>query len=81
MPCGKRNADVGDLRVGLVLAEPALSVDGRLLVGKGQRITESMLLLLRNFAKKGTLAEPLFVYDDHAGSSTSDEPAAMTASV
>jgi hypothetical protein len=53
---------LSQLKDGFVLAEAIESVDGQLLIGKGQKINSSMLVRLRNFAGNVQIREPLLVY-------------------
>lgn len=50
-----------ELTLNMVLAEDVISVKGLLLLTKGQRMTESLILRLENFVWAGAVKEPLKV--------------------
>lgn len=49
-----------DLQPGMVLAGDVVTIDGALLVGRGQTVTDSVLRRLHNFAQGGTLTQDRF---------------------
>ena len=49
----------GELRLNMILDQDVTTTDGRLLVKKGQEVTEAMLARLHNFASQGKLVEPM----------------------
>jgi response regulator RpfG family c-di-GMP phosphodiesterase len=57
-----RELTVGELRVGMTLADDARSVRGELLLARGQRVTERLVERLRNIGADG-VREPLRVFD------------------
>jgi len=50
------------LRDGMVLAADVKTVSGKLLVSKGQEVTESLRARLANFARNEPICEPIYVY-------------------
>jgi response regulator RpfG family c-di-GMP phosphodiesterase len=52
---------VGDLTVGLVIARDVMDDTGRLLVGRGQHVSEALLDRIRNYATTVGIDEPLLV--------------------
>ena len=56
-----------DLRENMIIAEDVTTMDGTLLVGKGQEATPSLCERLRNFARNKNVEEPLRVLVPAAG--------------
>jgi hypothetical protein len=54
--------DVVDLAPGMLIAEDVHSASGLLLIAKGQEVTTSLRLRLRNLASYGTLVGPIKVF-------------------
>jgi len=61
-----RELAVGELRVGMTLADDARSVRGELLLARGQRVTERLVERLRNIGAEG-VREPLRAFDADSG--------------
>jgi response regulator RpfG family c-di-GMP phosphodiesterase len=57
-----RVVDVVDLAPGMLIAEDVHSASGLLLIAKGQEVTTSLRLRLRNLASYGTLVGPIKVF-------------------
>ena len=53
---------VADLTTQMILAEDVTAIDGTLLVGKGQEVTELLRERLKNFARGSTIEEPIRVF-------------------
>lgn len=53
---------VADLTTQMILAEDVTAMDGTLLVGKGQEVTELLRERLKNFARGSTIEEPIRVF-------------------
>ena len=62
-PVKTREITVEELRNDMVLVEDVLDDAGILLVGSGQRVTESLIERVRNFHRTGGVAQPLHVQD------------------
>lgn len=58
---------VKELRSGMVFAQECTTLDGRLLVARGQEVTPGVLERVRNFADNLGVKEPLSVLDCEAG--------------
>lgn len=52
---------IGELREGMIFAEDVTSVEGRLLVAKGQDVTLPLVEKLKNFSRIGPVNEPIRV--------------------
>ncbi len=52
---------VGQLRTGMIIGEDIRSLKGRLLVTKGQEITQALIERLKNFSRISAIKEPLKV--------------------
>jgi CheY-like chemotaxis protein len=58
---------IRDLQVGMALAEDVLTLQGMLVVGKGQEVTEALRRRLANFRALGNIDEPLRIYVPREG--------------
>lgn len=69
-----RSVTLDQLAGGMILADEVKSDRGQLLVAKGQEVTTTLRLRLRNFARTGRIREPLQVLVPvHAPAGTSEE--------
>jgi len=56
-----RAVRIGELRGGMIFAEDVTSLEGRLLVGKGQEVTPALFERLKNFSRISPVNEPIKV--------------------
>ncbi len=56
-----RSVKIGELRGGMIFAEDVTSLEGRLLVAKGQEVTPALFERLKNFSRVAPVKEPIKV--------------------
>ncbi len=64
---GTRQISFEGMRPGDVLAAPLVTVEGRMIVGKGQRIGQVLLGRLRNHQQIGSFREPIHIENRESG--------------
>ena len=56
-----KSVRIGELRGGMIFAEDVTSLEGRLLVAKGQEVTPALFERLKNFSRIAPVSEPIKV--------------------
>ncbi len=56
-----KSVRIGELRGGMIFADDVTSLEGRLLVAKGQEVTQALFERLKNFSRIAPVSEPIKV--------------------
>ena len=63
LPSVPREVGVTDIRIGMQLEQDVVTTNGMMLIRRGERVTDTLIHRLRNFAGSVGVVEPILILD------------------